>query len=349
MLKKLPLGKQTFSEIIEDNCLYVDKTAYIYELLSSGSKAHFLSRPRRFGKSLLVSTLGAIFRNKRHLFKGLWIDSSDYVWKEYPVINLDISAIEKDTSENLYKGLKSAISDIAENHSVKLDCSGGPSRMFQLLIHELAKKYGEKVVVLVNISMQEKYSALLGITQEELNSNFAEYIDLVAEKRSISRSTLLAKIKYWYNGYRFSKSETKVYNPFSTLCFFNEGEFHNFWFKSGTPTYLVELIKLNSPDIEEYEGEVTIIDNYLKSYDVDSVPLLPILYDTGYLTIKDFSVRNDITRYTLCYPNFEVKNSLIESLLKVYIDEKRPERANAITEALEDAILENDIELALGE
>ncbi|NBV99199.1 MAG: AAA family ATPase [Proteobacteria bacterium] len=406
MLKKLPIGKQTFSEIIEDNCLYVDKTAYIYELLSSGSKAHFLSRPRRFGKSLLVSTLGAIFRNKRHLFKGLWIDSSDYVWKEYPVINLDISAIEKDTSENLYKGLKSAISDIAENHSVKLDSSGGPSRMFQLLIHELAKKYGEKVVVLVdeyddpiikhvtrpemaaknrevlhdfykimksedanlrfifltgvskfaktsifsglnnlvNISMQEKYSALLGITQEELNSNFSEYIDLIAEKRSISRSTLLAKIKYWYNGYRFSESEIKVYNPFSTLCFFNEEKFNNFWFESGTPTYLVELIKLNSPDIEEYEGEATIIDSSLKSYDVDSIPLLPILYDTGYLTIKDFSVRNDITRYTLCYPNFEVKNSLIESLLKVYIDEKRPERANAITKVLEDAILENDLE-----
>jgi len=405
MLKKLPIGKQTFSEIINDNCLYIDKTAYIYELLSSGAKAHFFSRPRRFGKSLLLSTLEAIFKNKRSLFKGLWIDSSNYVWKEYPVITLDVSAISKRTDLNLIQGFKDAILDNAEKYSLTIN-EAEPERMFQLLIHELAKKYNEKVVVLVdeyddpiikhvtrpemaaknreilhdfykimksedanlrfvfltgvskfaktsvfsglnnlvNISMQEKYSTLLGITQEELHNEFSEYIDLVAKKHSISRSILLEKIKYWYNGYRFSKSETKVYNPFSTLSFFDEGEFRNFWFESGTPTYLVELIKCNSPDIEDYEGNVTITDTYLKSYDVDNVPLLPILYDTGYLTIKDSSTRNDITRYTLGYPNFEVKNSLLESLLKVYVDEKRPEKTAAITEKLEDAILSNDLD-----
>ena len=289
MLKKLPIGKQTFSEIIEENNLYVDKTAYIYELLSSGAKAFFLSRPRRFGKSLLVSTLEAVFKNRRDLFRGLWIDSSDYVWKEYPVIKLDISAVSKRTEMSLIVGLKDIISDNAGNYSITVK-DAEPERMLQQLIRDLAAKYNEKVVVLideyddliirhvtntelaiknreilhdvykvmktedanlrfvfltgvgkfartsifsglnnlVNISMQDRYSALLGITPEELNSYFSEYIDLATEKLSIPRVNLLEKIKYWYNGYRFSDAEVKVYNPFSTLSLFNEAAFRNF-------------------------------------------------------------------------------------------------------------------------
>jgi len=149
-LKDLPIGVQTFREMIESKFLYVDKTREIYDLVSKPKAAYFLSRPRRFGKSLLVSTLESIFKNERELFKGLWLDSSDYEWREYPVVKLDISAVDKNSVEELREGLKLAVLDLAKAYAVTLEDTQSPVRLFQTLIRELAKKYDAKVAVLVD-------------------------------------------------------------------------------------------------------------------------------------------------------------------------------------------------------
>ena len=387
--KKLPLSIQSFEQLITEGAVYVDKTRHIYELLKPGFGAYFLSRPRRFGKSLLVSTLEAIFKNKRELFKGFWIYDSEYVWEEYPVIKFDMSTVDKDTDEHLKIGLEHAVRDNAENYGINLE-EDTPAYMFKSLILKLKEKYRSQVVVLIdeydsaiikhisnpvmarknieilhdfysivkaegaslrfvvltgvskfaktsifsglnnliNISMQEKYSPLLGLTQEELEIYFPEYIKAVAEKHSLTEKEVREKIKFWYNGYRFSEAEVKVYNPFSTLSLFEAKKFTNYWFVTGTPTFLTELIKSHDPDLQKFESEIRLMQNSFNSYEVDNLPLFPILYDTGYLTIKDYSVRNNITAYSLIYPNFEVKSSLLDNLLVTYTDSKKSETAD---------------------
>jgi hypothetical protein len=404
-LKKLPIGIQSFQDIIEKGFLYVDKTKYINNLLVSGKGAYFLSRPRRFGKSLLVSTLEAIFKNKRHLFKGLWLDSSEYIWEEFPVIKIDMSSVSKKTNVTLNQALKEAVNDNAIREGITLE-EKEPERMFQLLIQALVKKYNQQVVILIdeyddpiikhindpemagknrdvlqdfykimkaedanlrfvfltgiskfaktsifsglnnllNISMSDKYPALLGYTQEELESYFPEYISELAESHSLSVEEILNDIKFWYNGYRFSKAENKVYNPFSCLLLFEKKEFMNYWFETGTPTYLIELIKKYNYDVQDFENHIKLMQTSFEGYDVEKLPLMPILYDAGYLTIKDFSVRNLMTAYSLGYPNFEVKNSLLENLLKSYTDLRKPEFASSLVFSVQEAILANDLE-----
>ncbi|MFM7458210.1 MAG: AAA family ATPase, partial [bacterium] len=379
-LKKLPIGIQSFQDIIEKGFLYVDKTKYINNLLVSGKGAYFLSRPRRFGKSLLVSTLEAIFKNKRHLFKGLWLDSSEYVWEEFPVIKFDMSAVEKSTSEKLYSGLRSVLMTHAINEGINLDENKGASLLFQELIQALAKKYNQQVVILIdeyddpiikhindpemanknrevlqdfykimkaedanlrfvfltgiskfaktsifsglnnllNISMSDKYANLLGYTQEELESYFSEYISELAESHSLSVEEILNKIKFWYNGYRFSKAENKVYNPFSCLLLFEKKEFINHWFATGTPTFLIELIKRSKLDLQSFEDLIEIPEYNLNVYDVESLPLIPIMFDAGYLTVVQQSLMGNDIIYGLSYPNYEVKNSLISGLLSEF-------------------------------
>ena len=404
-LKKLPIGIQSFQDIIEKGFLYVDKTRYINNLLASGKGAYFLSRPRRFGKSLLVSTLEAIFKNKRHLFKGLWLDSSEYVWEEFPVIKFDMSTVSKKTNLTLDQALKEAVNDNAILEGISLE-DKEPERMFQLLIRALAKKYNQQVVILIdeyddpiikhindsemanknrevlqdfykimkaedanlrfvfltgiskfaktsifsglnnllNISMSDKYANLLGYTQEELESYFPEYISELAESHSLSVEKILNKIKFWYNGYRFSKAENKVYNPFSCLLLFEKKEFINHWFATGTPTALIDLIKRDGTELEDFENTVKLRQTDLESYEVASLPLIPILYDAGYLTIRGFSARNDIAVCTLGYPNFEVKNSFIDILLRNFTEANKPEKTESLISSIQDAILANDLE-----
>ena len=404
-LKKLPIGIQSFEQLIREGALYVDKTKNIYEILKPGFGAYFLSRPRRFGKSLLVSTLEAIFKNKRHLFKGLWLDSSEYVWEEFPVIKIDMSSVSKKTNVTLNQALKEAVNDNALREGISLE-ENEPERMFQLLIQALVKKYSQQVVILIdeyddpiikhindpemagknrdvlqdfykimksesgslrfvfltgvskftktsifsglnnllNISMSYKYATLLGYTQEELESYFPEYISELAESHSLSVNEILSKIKFWYNGYRFSKAENKVYNPFSCLLLFETKEFINHWFATGTPTALIDLIKRDGTELEDFENTVKLRQTALESYEVASLPLIPILYDAGYLTIKGFSARNDIAVYTLGYPNFEVKNSFIDILLKNFTESNKPEKTESLIFPIQEAILANDLE-----
>jgi hypothetical protein len=403
-LKKLPIGVQSFEQLIREGAVYVDKTKNIYEILKPGFGAYFLSRPRRFGKSLLVSTLEAIFKNKRHLFKGLWLDSSDYAWEEFPVIKIDMSSVSKKTNVTLNQALKEAVNDNALREGITLE-DKEPERMFQLLIHALAKKYNQQVVILIdeyddpilkhindpemagknrevlqdfykimksesgslrfvfltgvskfaktsifsglnnllNISMSEKYATLLGYTQEELESYFSEYISELAESHSLSVDEILNKIKFWYNGYRFSKAENKVYNPFSSLLLFETKEFVNHWFVTGTPTFLIELIKRSSVDLQSFEDLIEIPEYNLNVYDVESLPLIPIMFDAGYLTlVKQSLMGNDII-YGLSYPNYEVKNSLVSGLLNEFSEKDSGSISSELLQ-ISRSIINNDLE-----
>ena len=396
-LKKLPIGEQSFQSLRMENRLYVDKTEHLYNLLNS-EKVYFLSRPRRFGKSLTISTLEAIFRNQRHLFKDLWIDSSDYEWKEYPIIKLDMSVVGKDTVEILAESLKLSMNTIAKTYALELKTTQAPS-MFAELINALVAKTGEPVAILIdeyddpiikhvsdtekadanrnvlqdfykimksesanlrfvmltgvskfaktsifsglnnleNISMDEKYAALTGYTQEELEKYFPEYIERLAKNYSVSTIEALKQIKYWYNGYHFSTDKhVSVYNPFSTLLLFNTARFKTHWFETGTPTYLTKLIRRDWLNVQDFEENIKVSEDALQSYNVEDVPIIPLLYDTGYLTIKDSSVKNFITSYVLAYPNFEVRMAFTEHLLKAYSGERVKESlAIELSEALE--------------
>ena len=191
--------------------------------------------------------------------------------------------------------------------------------------------------------MDQKYSALLGYTQDELEYYFQDYIKDLCTERSLSQKQAIMKIKRWYNGYRFSEAKIKVYNPFSTMLMFSELKFKNYWFATGTPTFLINLIKKDNPDVKNFEKEVNISEFELDSYDLESIPVIPLMFDTGYLTIKEAKCRADMTSFSLSYPNNEVKIALIHNLLAGYSEENSANVSSFVI-ALSDMILENDLE-----
>jgi hypothetical protein len=375
MTRKLPVGVQDFEKLRTENYLYVDKTQLLYQMITQGN-VYFLSRPRRFGKSLLVSTLHAIFRGKRHLFKDLWIDSSNYTWEQHPVIWLDMSAVTNSSAGEFQKSLSYHLDKVAKQYGVKLSSSLSVSDCLDELITELAKD-NQKVVVLIDeydkplvdqihrpaialenreilkqfygilkaqdanirfvlltgvskfskvsvfsglnnledISLLTDYAPLLGYTQQELTDYFSLEIDSLAKKEGLSHQVLLDKIKYWYNGYRFSKEEISVYNPFSTLLLFKQQEFSVHWFATGTPTFLINLIQEQQFDIADLENLKIKAVNF-STYEIDKLSVLPLLYQTGYLTIKSYHA--DKEYYELGYPNWEVEISFLDSLLTYF-------------------------------
>ena len=365
-MQYLPIGIQTFRKLREGNFLYIDKTKNIFELISHSGSAFFLSRPRRFGKSLLLSTLEEIFLGSKELFQNLWIHSSDYDWKPHPVIRLDFSKQKAEHPEALRSYLSGELELTAKKYSITLAKTEYYSK-FQELILEL-NKLG-KVVILIDeydkpiidwldkpelakemrsvlkgffsvlkgndanirfllltgvskfskagvfsdlnhledITLRDDFSTLLGITEEELNANFTEHISEFAKSEKTSEEKLINKIRSWYNGYRFSAEGISVYNPFSTLLLFKSKRFSNYWFESGTPSFLVNLILARQYDMMEIPLKLSEL--YFSSYDVEDLSLTPILLQTGYLTIKDYDPNRML--YTLDYPNFEVKNSFL--------------------------------------
>ncbi|MBU6197624.1 MAG: AAA family ATPase [Cyanobacteria bacterium REEB446] len=403
--KDLPIGIQTFENLIQGNYIYVDKTKHLYELVKGEQGVYFLSRPRRFGKSLLVSTLSSIFKGDKELFKNLWIYDSDYTWEKHPVIKLSMANSQVGETDTMETRIKIQLNYIAEEYGIELDLKPYVDIVFTDLIHKLHQKTGMKVVVLVDeydgpiinhindipkanenrdllrnfykvlkdedaslrfvfltgvskfaktsifsglnnlkiLTMDQKYSALLGYTQEELEYYFQDYIKDLCTERSLSQKQAIMKIKRWYNGYRFSEDKTKVYNPFSTMLMFSELKFKNYWFATGTPTFLINLIKKENPDIENFEKEVNISEFELDSYDLESIPVIPLMFDTGYLTIKEAKCRADMTSFSLTYPNNEVKIALIHNLLAGYSEENSANVSSFVI-ALSDMILENDLE-----
>ncbi len=373
-MKPLPIGIHTFERIRTEDWLYVDKTRYIYDLITTGS-VYFLSRPRRFGKSLLVSTLQAIFEGKRDLFAGLWLaEQSDYAFEPYHVLSLDMSKVRAENPEQLKADLMFKIDSWAERFGVSLKHPHYSGR-FGELIEKLGQE--KRVVILIDeydkpildhltkptrddikdtlkgfyttikasdpylrfvlltgvtkfskisvfsgfnnledISMVPAYAPMLGITQPELEAAFADHLQRLVEATKLSYQATLRKVKQWYNGYRFSDEALYVYNPFSLLLLLKHHQFKFHWFETGTPTFLLELMKNNPQSWRQIPDEKWVSERSFSSYEVERLQSLPLLFQSGYLTIRDIDDEYEERLYLLDYPNFEVKKGFLSEVIE---------------------------------
>ena len=311
-MKGIVTGVGSFESLIRGGYLYVDKTKYLYELVTRPSMYYFLSRPRRFGKSLTLSTLEAIFKGKRELFKGLYLDSTDYDWKEYPVIHMDFSDIHFDAVEGLKCQIKNSLLEIAAQYKITIPSNYEYNEVLIVLISQLAEKEG--VVVLI-----DEY-------------NFADYIHAGVQKKKTTREKYLEDVKTWYDGYCFAPETESVYNPVSVGSFFSEGGkiFTNYWISTGgMPYILTEVAKRVHFDIS-FDTKLEVPSSVLKGVDliqmvkteVNKDNFLALLYQSGYLTIKSAELIGGSYLITLDYPNKEVKEGLNEILLPLYLGTK---------------------------
>ena len=374
MLPRLPLDLSTFSELRRSGYLYVDKTKYAYSLITGGRR-YFLSRPRRFGKSLFISTLKEILAGNRDIFDGLWIDKSDYNWQEHAVIKLDFSELGIESREHFINNLIDVLIKIGNDYGLTFDNSADLNIVFRNLVFGLHKKFG-KVAVLIDeydrpilqnlhnndlalqlrfslqnfftqvksfdeqisfvlitgvssftkaglfsginnlrtITLNSDYSGICGYTEEEVDVYFSDYIKSWAEKDKCAYLSLRQKIKDWYNGYSFGVGAPTVYNPFSLMNSINHMDFKNYWFQSATPTFLVEILKKDYRKFNLEKFEAT--DEVLGIFDVGSMPLMALMFQSGYLTIVGYD--REAARYKLDYPNFEVRLALQKYLIEVF-------------------------------
>ena len=377
---KYPVGVQSFESIREGAYLYVDKTKFIYDLVMSG-KSYFLSRPRRFGKSLLLSTIETFFKGRRELFDGLYIAGKEWEWNEYPVLHLDLSIQNYRSSSELVQILSNTLDVWEERYDITHDHTLTVSIRFSNLIRKIAEKCGRQVVILVDeydqpllksltaqelqdelrlelqtffsvikaedryvrfvmltgvskfskisifsglnnlndISLDARYNNICGITSEELDNYFAEGIIQFAITKKQSVQEIRRQLKEDYDGYHFSVSGDDIYNPFSILNAFDKKSFGEYWFGSGTPTMLVELLKSKAYVLSEISG-CRCRESELAGSDVFLDNPIPILYQSGYLTIKDYDDR--FGEYILDYPNREVREGFVNFLAPFYLPQK---------------------------
>ena len=375
-MKKITSSVYTFEDIIKDEFLYVDKTEFIWSLISQGKAMYFLSRPRRFGKSLTVSTLKAVFLGKKELFKGLAIYDKPYDWKPYPVIHLDMNGLDFSSVEELESSLCDLVTEAAASHELTLESANAAS-MFRVLINRLAEQ--EQVVILVDeydkpilnnlgkphaqkildklkvfysvikafeskerfvfvtgvskfchvslfsdlnnltdITMNRDYATMFGYTQEEFETYFADRIDAACKLQNMPRGKLLPEIRQWYDGFRFEEESETVYNPVSLAQFFtNSCKFNNYWFSTGTPSFLVELTKKTDFNFEKTLSE-PVMGLVFNAFEIDKIDPLALLLQTGYLTIKSSFVDLGETLYYLDFPNREVKSAFETYLISDY-------------------------------
>ena len=398
-MRKLPIGIQHFENIRLNNYLYVDKTKQILNLIENG-ECYFLSRPRRFGKSLTLSTLEAMFQGKAELFKGLYAEEwvKEQAKHPNPVIKLDMSCLDSfETKEKLNKSLVTDLKHCAYLYKLDIAEEEAPKAMFKKVVFALYERLGAVVVLideydkpitdninnlekaeemretlsdfysalkgspyikfvmvtgvskfskagvfsslnnLKDISMVSKYGDIVGYTQQELEENFVEWIEKSSQKLSMSRKELLDKIQEYYDGFSFD-GLTRVYNPFSVLNFFDESKFRNYWYISGSPSFLCNYLqnhRIKNPD--KYDG-ITVPENFSDKREIESASVESFLYQAGYLTIKQWE-RNE---FVLGYPNEEVRSSLADMYLDdIYRIEGYITLGNAIWKSLEDDNIEN--------
>ena len=358
---KYPIGIQNFESLRKDGYIYVDKTALMYQLVDSG-RYYFLSRPRRFGKSLLISTLEAYFEGKRELFEGLAVEKLEKDWVKRPVLHLDLNTQKYDTPESLENILNAALTRWEQIYGSE-PSEVGPALRFQGIIRRARELTGHRVAILVDeydkpmlqaigneelqnefrstlqafygalktmdgsikftlmtgatqlgkmsmpnnfmdISMDKRYAELCGITEQELRDNFNEDINQLAQAEAMTNNEVYAKLKEYYGGYHFEENSVGIYNPFSLLNTFNLMQFGNYWFEIGTPAYLVELLKQHHYDLHRIENVETDADA-LVNIDYSSINPIPLIYQNGYLSIKDYDRRFRL--YRLGFPNREVE------------------------------------------
>ena len=375
-LKRLPVGIQTFTEIINREMLYIDKTEYIYRMTKL-SKYIFLSRPRRFGKSLLVSTLQSYFEGKKDLFKGLAIEQLEKEWAQHPVLRFSLASGKHMEKEQLERYLLDILSDNEERfglHSDKVDTN----IRLKDLIKNVYDTTGTQVVVLIdeydaplldvvheneqlpilrqvmrnfysplkdcdpylrfvfltgitkfsqlsifselnnlkNISMLPEFAAICGITVEEMQTQMADYIDVFAKTEETGHEEMVEKLKKQYDGYHFTWPSPDIFNPFSLLNAMQDRRLDSYWFASGTPTYLIEMLRkfdVLPSEIKNIEAEAFDFDAPTENMQ----SITPLLYQSGYITIKDYN--KNFNYYTLSIPNKEVRIGLLRSLVPSYV------------------------------
>ena len=386
--RKLPLGIQSFKDLREKKFLYVDKTAYLSRLVNN-SKAYFLSRPRRFGKSLFLSTLAAYFLGQKELFKDLYIEQAEEeqavreqrsAWLEYPVLYLDFNTKNYSNEQALTAILNAHLRDWEETFALE-QRDEAPDIRFKDLIQRIYRQTGKQVVILVDeydkpllqtmgvneelnekyrnelkafysviktcdqyirfafltgvtkfskisifsdlnnlkdISLHESYAGMCGISQKELETNFQPEIQALAQKQGLDYAEALTTLKQWYDGYLFHPAGEGMYNPYSLLNVLDDKEIKSYWFGTGTPTFLVNFLKEAHYYIPDLDGNVELDEEGLQTYRAVAQDALPILFQAGYLTIKEYI--SDLRLYRLGFPNNEVRYGFLHNLLPAYSD-----------------------------
>ena len=401
-MKDLTSSVYTFEDLIQGNFLYVDKTEYIWQLIRPAKAMYFLSRPRRFGKSLTLSTLKAVFEGKKELFKGLAIYDKPYDWKPYPVIHLSFGDynIVSNAKDELPNYLMSKVRMIARKFSIPLP-DDTPANCFSCLIDKICEK--SQVVILVDeydkpildnitnpdvrtllkilkgfysvlkdrntderllfvtgvskfchvslfsdlnnltdITMDARYATMLGYTQEEFETYFADRIEQASKQLHMQTEELLPEIKAWYDGYRFEENAPSVYNPVSLAKFFEAGgKFDNYWFATGTPSFLIELVQKTRFDFDNILSR-PVSSMAFNAFEIDKLDPLTLLLQTGYLTIKSMVRKFNMPWYWLDFPNREVSFSFNTALLKAY-SRKTDNFVVAFCEQLAEAMDSGDV------
>ena len=372
----LPIGIQDFEDLRSRGCIYVDKTALIYKLATEG-KPYFLSRPRRFGKSLLLSTMEAYFLGKKELFKGLAIETLEKEWIEYPVLKISFGANSYENNERLKSRLDSIVSENEARYNIEKQ-SDDPAERFANIIREVSKKFNQKLVILIDeydkpildalytefeeqnrqelrsfysplkdsdkyirflfitgitkvshvnifsglnqlndISLNQDFSTICGVSETELEKYFLPEIQALAEKQGLSVAETKNKLAEMYDGYHFAYESEGIYNPFCLLKCFYEKMFGSYWFESGTPSFLVKTLQNQPLELENFvKGKLATKEQFM-NFNPDGKNMLPLIYQYGCLTIKDFE--KEMRFYTLDFPNREVEEGFLDVLLQKFV------------------------------
>ena len=404
-LKLYPVGIQTFERIRKENKLYIDKTEYIYRMTHSGGCYFFLSRPRRFGKSLLVSTFESYFSGKKELFEGLAIEKLEQKWMEYPVLHFDMSGGKHMEKEQLEDYLSNRLEAEERKWGTTHSKRGVNDRLTELITtaYEIS---GKQVVVLIdeydapmldvaherktldelrnvmrnfysplkmcepmlrfvfltgitkfsqvsifselnnikNISLDDEYAGVCGITKEELLTQMSEDIDVLAEALEMTREETIAKLKENYDGYHFSPASPDVFNPYSLLNCFDDKNFGAYWFSSGTPTYLINMLR-KFKVLPAKIGRSLARSSAFDAPTENLKTITPLLYQSGYITIKGYDKMSQL--FTLDLPNKEIKVGLFESLLPYYLEGMYAEEGDVAIAQMSVLIRQGDMDGAL--
>ena len=404
-LKLYPVGIQTFERIRKENKLYIDKTEYVYRMTHSGGCYFFLSRPRRFGKSLLVSTFESYFSGKKELFEGLAIEKLEQEWMEYPVLHFDMSGGKHMEKEQLEDYLSNRLEAEEKKWGITHSKRGANDRLTELITtaYEIS---GKQVVVLIdeydapmldvaherktldelrnvmrnfysplkmcepmlrfvfltgitkfsqvsifselnnikNISLDDEYAGVCGITKEELLTQMSEDIDVLAEALEMTREETIAKLKENYDGYHFSPASPDVFNPYSLLNCFDDKNFGAYWFSSGTPTYLINMLR-KFKVLPAKIGRSLARSSAFDAPTENLKAITPLLYQSGYITIKGYDKMSQL--FTLDLPNKEIKVGLFESLLPYYLEGMYAEEGDVAIAQMSVLIRQGDMDGAL--
>lgn len=403
--RRYPVGIQTFSEIRERNYLYIDKTQYLVDFIDKGYKYVFLSRPRRFGKSLFASMIHAFYEGRKDLFEGLAIGEYEKDWVKHPVLHFDMSAAKHMDTKQLDDYLDYLLLPYEKQFGTEENKDKAPNIRFANIVKAAYEQTGRKVVLIIdeydaplldvvheeqnlaalrratqnfyspiksldpylefvfltgitkfaqlsifselnnlfNISMYDKYSAVCGISSEELHTQMLPDVERLAEHLHLSVDETFERLKRKYDGYHFSKNSEDVYNPFSLIKALASGDIGDYWFDSGTPTYIIKLLQKYNVGLRDLTGQ----DAGVSDFDVspeNMTTALPLLYQSGYLTIKHYDPMIDL--YTLGYPNEEVRTGMVRSLAANYLTPAEGTNSSFVIKFVK-AVIADDMEQAL--